>query len=123
MEIVSLGEFFRLVREFELKNPKAIRLDGLTAEDRPVGNRKPFAWFKYPEGDNVNGEWPTWKVHSDTHIDPVLRARDIWNDGKRLPFVSHRTNKDAGPGTRLSIRGDYIKELSHTKNLNILKIK
>lgn len=111
------------MREFVLprknKNPLAIRLDLLTKNDKPIGNRTIAGVFFYPEkiqDQPYEERWVRWKVHSDTQFAPLFQAYNLICAGNPFPFRAGPTR--GGKGTRLNL----ITDLKETPYLYIYKI-
>ena len=80
-------------------NPTHIRLDGNTSG----GNREVAGVFRHRR--------KVWKVHADTHYEPLLLAYDLIKQGQTNdPFVEEVTN--TGSGTCLVLQDNIQRLLS-----------
>jgi hypothetical protein len=80
-------------------NPAHIRLDGNTSG----GNREVFGVFQHSN--------KIWKVHADTHYEPLLLAYDLIKKREIVdPFVRETTN--TGSGTCLVLQKRFQRLLS-----------
>lgn len=69
-------------------NPSHRRLDG-----SPTGGNWAVAGvFRYEKRE--------WKVHEDSHYEPLLIAYDAWKTGDKSPFVEEQTKR----GTCLNLK-------------------
>ncbi len=85
-------------------NPKAVRLDLLTAKDKLVGNRNIAGVFFYPEivqDRPYRNRWVKWKVRLDTYFAPLVKAYSLICGGNPFPFIAGQTR--TGKGTRLNL--------------------
>jgi hypothetical protein len=112
-------EFLDYVNKLHQQNPKAIRLDLKTSDDKRTGNRDIAGIFLYPEKiehQQNRSHWVKWKVHSDTKFAPLIEAQKLIDRGIYFPFESGRTN--TGKGIKLKLVGSV-----KIPGLNIYKIK
>jgi hypothetical protein len=83
-------------------NPSHRRLDG----QQGVGNRHDFGSF--------NHQGRAWKVHADTHYEPLLLAYKSWKEGSD-PFVEVPTRTGRGSTLELTqaLRQQYDSPHKH----------
>jgi hypothetical protein len=82
------------------QNPAHIRLDGEVAG----GNRTVAGLFR--------GDGREWKVHEDSHYEPLLIAYDAVKAGDAWPFVEAPTKS----GTSLDLKPELRQRLSNRRH-------
>jgi hypothetical protein len=82
------------------QNPAAVRLDGETAG----GNRTVVGVFR--------GDGREWKVHEDSHFEPLLVAYEAAKAGDPWPFVEVSTKT----GTSLDLKPELRQRMSDRRH-------
>lgn len=81
-------------------NPSHRRLDGWTSG----GNLAVAGRFRYDGRE--------WKVHEDSHYEPLLIAHDAFRRGDSTPFVEEPTKR----GTSLHLKPELRARMSDTRH-------